>query len=244
MLHYRIKKSLLLGILISLTLSGERLVGQIQTNFQMPTKGICAHRGASVSHPENTLAAFKEAIRLGAHMIELDLALEGRCNCGLDSTLDRTTDGKGLVSDWSLKELKTLDAGSFKATRFKGERIPTLQEVLGIMPENIWLNVHLKGGTELAIAATKVIVEEQRLHQCFLACGTKAAEAAQKTDLRIKICNMEKQGNNLQYVRESINAGAEFIQLFGGMSVDPVLTKLARENKLTVNFAVPMTRRL
>ena len=238
MLHYRIKKSLLLGILISLTLSGERLVGQIQTNFQMPTKGICAHRGASVSHPENTLAAFKEAIRLGAHMIELDLALSKDDAIVVlhDSTLDRTTNGKGLVSDWSLKELKTLDAGSFKATRFKGERIPTFQEVLGIMPENIWLNVHLKGGTELAIAATKVIVEEQRLHQCFLACGTKAAEAAQKTDLRIKICNMEKQGNNLQYVRESINAGAEFIQLFGGMSVDPVLTKLARENKLTVNF--------
>ena len=103
MLHYRIKKSLLLGILISLTLSGERLVGQIQTNFQMPTKGICAHRGASVSHPENTLAAFKEAIRLGAHMIELDLALRRTMHWVLhDSTLDRTTDGKGLVSDWSL----------------------------------------------------------------------------------------------------------------------------------------------
>ena len=148
MLHYRIKKSVLLGILISLTLSGERLAGQIQTNFQMPTKGICAHRGASVSHPENTLAAFKEAIRLGAHMIELDLALSKDDAIVVlhDSTLDRTTNGKGLVSDWSLKELKTLDAGSFKATHFKGERIPTFQEVLAIMPENIWLNVHLKGG--------------------------------------------------------------------------------------------------
>ena len=80
-------------------------------------------------------------------MIELDLALSKDDAIVVlhDSTLDRTTDGKGLVSDWSLKELKTLDAGSFKATRFKGERIPTFQEVLGIMPENIWLNVHLKG---------------------------------------------------------------------------------------------------
>ena len=42
---------------------------------EKPTRGICAHRGASDSHPENTIAAFREAIRLGAHMIELDVAL-------------------------------------------------------------------------------------------------------------------------------------------------------------------------
>jgi hypothetical protein len=80
-------------------------------------------------------------------LVELDLALSKDDAIVVlhDSTLDRTTDGKGLVSDWSLKELKTLDAGSVKATRFKGERIPTFQEVLEIMPENIWLNVNLKG---------------------------------------------------------------------------------------------------
>ena len=44
-------------------------------SIQMPTRGICAHRGASDSHPENTLSAFREAIRLGAHMIEFDVAL-------------------------------------------------------------------------------------------------------------------------------------------------------------------------
>ena len=48
-------------------------------SFQMPTRGICAHRGVSDSHPENTIAAFREAIRLGAHMIELDVALSSDC---------------------------------------------------------------------------------------------------------------------------------------------------------------------
>ena len=85
-------------------------------NIQMPVRGICAHRGASISHPENTIAAFKEAIRLGALMIELDLALtrDNQIVVLHDSTLDRTTYGSGPVGEWSSAVLKKLDAGIFK----------------------------------------------------------------------------------------------------------------------------------
>ena len=78
----------------------------------MPSRGICAHRGASDTHPENTLAAFREAIQLGAHMIEFDVALskDGQLVLMHDTTVDRTTDGDGPVSELTLAELKKLDA--------------------------------------------------------------------------------------------------------------------------------------
>ncbi|MBP85894.1 MAG: hypothetical protein CMJ64_04120 [Planctomycetaceae bacterium] len=205
---------------------------------EMPSRGICAHRGASETHPENTLAALREAVRLGAQMIEFDVALteDGRLVLMHDDTIDRTTNGKGAVSDWTLAELKKLAAGSWKHKNFKDERIPTLDEALAIMPENIWLNVHLKGDVELAEKVTKRIVASQRLHQSFLACGVKAAEAAKRIDSRIKICNMERQGNSLEYVKETVAMKADFIQLYTGKSVDPAHTKLLKQHGIRINF--------
>ena len=204
----------------------------------MPTQGICAHRGASNSHPENTLAAFREAIRLGVQMIEFDVALTRDKQLVLmhDETIDRTTNGKGPVSGKTLAELKKLDAGSWKDKQFQNERIPTLDEALAVMPENIWLNVHLKGGAELAGKVTQRILVHQRLHQAFLACGVTSAAAARGVDRRIMICNMERQANTLQYVNETIAAGAKFIQLLGGNSVDPAHTKTLRDRGVRINY--------
>jgi len=207
-------------------------------HVQMPTRGICAHRGASDTHPENTIAAFREAIRLGAQMIEFDVALTGDGKLVLmhDHTIDRTTNGSGKPEDWLLADLKTLDAGSWKNKRFTGERIPTLGEALDFMPRNIWLNVHLKGGAELAEKSARLIASKNRLHQAFLACGADAATAARAAEPRIKICNMERQANTLQYVNETIQSGCEFIQLLGGESVDPVHTKRLRDHGVRVNY--------
>ena len=207
-------------------------------HVQMPTRGICAHRGASDTHPENTITAFREAIRLGTQMIEFDVATtkDGKLVLMHDHTIDRTTNGSGKPEDWLLADLKTLDAGSWKNKRFTGERIPTLGEALDFMPRNIWLNVHLKGGAELAEKSARLIASKNRLHQAFLACGASAATAARATEPRIKICNMERQANTLQYVNETIQAGCEFIQLLGGESVDPVHTKRLRDHGVRVNY--------
>ncbi len=204
----------------------------------MPTRGICAHRGASDTHPENTIAAFREAIRLGAQMIEFDVALskDGELVLMHDRTIDRTTDGSGRPEDWLLADLKKTDAGSWKNSQFEGERIPTLGEALDVMPENIWLNVHLKGGVELAKKTARLIASKNRLHQAFLACRTDAARAARAIEPRIKICNMERQANTLQYANETIAAGFEFIQLLGGGKVDPAHTKRLRQHGIRINY--------
>jgi glycerophosphoryl diester phosphodiesterase len=89
---------------------------------------IVAHRGASATHPENTLSSFEEAIRLGARIVELDVRLtsDGVAVVMHDASVDRTTDGSGAVHELTAAQLRALDAG----THGRLERVPTLAEVL------------------------------------------------------------------------------------------------------------------
>lgn len=98
------------------------------------------HRGATGHAPENTLASFRKAVELGCDMTELDVHVcaSGEVVVIHDEKVDRTTNGKGLISELSLAELKRLDAG-------EGEEIPTLEEVLGVLTDKIMLNIELKG---------------------------------------------------------------------------------------------------
>jgi glycerophosphoryl diester phosphodiesterase len=106
-----------------------------------------AHRGASGRFPENTLKAFGAAIDAGAQMCELDVQLtsDGALVVIHDETVERTTDGRGAVRSMTLEELKRLDAGVHSGREFKGERIPTLEEVMAISDGRCELNIELKG---------------------------------------------------------------------------------------------------
>jgi glycerophosphoryl diester phosphodiesterase len=90
------------------------------------------HRGASAYAPENTVAAFDEAIRLGAKAVEFDLRVAGDGTLVVlhDDTVDRTTNGRGPVAEYAWLDLLRLDAGSWMHPRFTGLRIPTLDEAL------------------------------------------------------------------------------------------------------------------
>lgn len=107
---------------------------------------VFAHRGASAYAPENTLAAFQLAIEQGADGIELDVNLtaDGHVVVIHDRIVDRTTNGSGEVRDMELKTLKGLDAGSWFAPKFKGEKVPTLVEVLKLVGEDVFTNIELK----------------------------------------------------------------------------------------------------
>ncbi len=99
---------------------------------------LIAHRGASGHAPENTLAAFKKAVALGATFIETDLHLSRDAHLVAihDATLNRTTNGQGAVHNMTLAELRRLDAGSWFGSEFGGERIPTLEELLEFSKKN------------------------------------------------------------------------------------------------------------
>jgi len=99
---------------------------------------VIGHRGASGHAPENTLAAFRKAVSLGATFIETDLQLSRDAHFVAihDTTVNRTTNGKGSVHDLTLAELRSLDAGSWFGSGFSGERIPTLDEILQFSKKN------------------------------------------------------------------------------------------------------------
>lgn len=108
---------------------------------------IEAHRGDSANAPENTLAAFERALRLGVPYIELDVhpARDGTLMVIHDDTLDRTTDGSGAVGELSCEELWRLDAGSKFSRTYRGERIPRLLDVLErVAPSATRLNIEIK----------------------------------------------------------------------------------------------------
>ena len=112
---------------------------------ELPHPLILAHRGASAHAPENTLAAFELAIEQGADGIELDVKLsaDGHVVVIHDPTVDRTTGTRGRVKDMPLRELNSLDAGSFFSGEFKGEKIPTLEEVFDKVGRRTFINVEL-----------------------------------------------------------------------------------------------------
>lgn len=107
---------------------------------------ITGHRGASHDAPENTLAAFNLAWEQGADAIEGDfyLTADSQIVCIHDADTLRTAGIKKIVAHSTLAELQTLDAGIWKDSRFKGERIPTFAEVLQSIPAGKMFVIELK----------------------------------------------------------------------------------------------------
>ncbi len=126
----------------------------------LPT--IFAHRGASAHAPENTIAAFQCAVDQGAAAIELDVKLTlDRVPVVIhDPTVDRTTtNGKGRVNQLPLDQLKELDAGSFFSEQYKGEKIPTLEEVFEAVGNKLLINVELTNYTSLNDGLTDLVAD-------------------------------------------------------------------------------------
>lgn len=109
---------------------------------------VAAHRGDSRHAPENTMAAFRSALSLGVDMLELDLHMtkDGHLVVMHDPTLDRTTDGTGLVRDHTLCQIRRLDAGQWKGAAFRNERVPTFDAFLDLVSAypKLHFNIELK----------------------------------------------------------------------------------------------------
>lgn len=121
---------------------------------------IYAHRGASDVAPENTMAAFKMAKEVVADGIELDVHLtqDGQVVVAHDDTIDRTSNGKGHIGNFTLEELREFDFGSWKDKSFAGERIPLLNDVVKFIKENdMLLNIEIKPLLEFDEIVEKVV---------------------------------------------------------------------------------------
>lgn len=112
---------------------------------------IIAHRGASHDAPENTLAAFKLGWQQRADAVELDIWLtkDGKLIVCHDADTKRTTGTAKNIPESTLAELRTLEAGSWKDPKWRSEQLPTLAEVLAIIPAGKRLVIEIKCGPEV-----------------------------------------------------------------------------------------------
>ncbi len=110
------------------------------------TTEIIAHRGASYDAPENTVPAVQLGWERGADAVEIDVhrTADGRIVAIHDKDLSRVARRPGLVAEMTLEALRTLDVGAWKGDRWKGTRIPTLEEVLETVPPGKTLVVEIK----------------------------------------------------------------------------------------------------
>jgi glycerophosphoryl diester phosphodiesterase len=170
---------------------------------------IVGHRGAPTEEPENTLRSFRSALELGVAAVELDVQLTrgGRLAVIHDETLDRTTNGHGLVKNFTLAELQKLDAG-------QGESIPALEEVLELTRGRAHLLVEMKQPE--AMGALLQFFREQRAFDAarVISFWHPAVKALKEAEPRLK-------------------TGA----LLVGCPADPVgLARAARTDTLVLNY--------
>lgn len=124
---------------------------------------IIAHRGASKIAPENTMPAFKKALDMHADGIELDVQLtrDGHTVVIHDFDIKRTSNGEGLVSSFTLDELRSFDFGSWFSHDYAGVTIPTLEEVLELLqPKNTLLNIEIKNGPVFYNDIEKLVADQ------------------------------------------------------------------------------------
>ena len=112
----------------------------------MPKFMNIAHRGASSYAPENTFVAYDKALAMGINHVELDIHLtrDGQIVVIHDDTVDRTTNSSGRVADFTLDELRALDAGSWFSSEYMGERIRSLGETLEHYKGKLYFHIEIK----------------------------------------------------------------------------------------------------
>ena len=136
---------------------------------------VAGHRGMKALYPENTLLSFQKALEQNVDMLEIDLNLTKDKQVVVihDNTLDRTSNGAGFVHDYTLEEIKRLDAGKWFADEFLGLKIPTLREFCELVApyQELLLNVEIKEKThETVDLAMQMLQEYALMEKCVFTC--------------------------------------------------------------------------
>ena len=218
--------------------------GVIQNDKNLLYPRVCAHRGFSTVAPENSMPAFGAAIAMGADEIEFDLwpTADGEIVSCHDRTLDRVSDGVGLLTDKTLEELQKLDFGVNFGERFKGLRIVKFEDILEKFACRTIMNVHVKPlSYEDAYPeeAMQKIVSLIRKYDC-----ASHVYFMLETDLQIKqfkayapdiaVCVGHLEARPYAIVDRAIELGCEKVQLYKPYFNDEMIEK-AHANGIICN---------
>ncbi|MBE6588769.1 MAG: hypothetical protein E7643_01195 [Ruminococcaceae bacterium] len=187
----------------------------------MPYPRLCSHRGFSAAMPENTLPALACAVSLGTQEVEFDIRLtaDGIPVCLHDPCLDRVSNGKGNLGEYTYRELLELDFGAWHDSRYKGLPIATLEDVLEKLAGHTVMNIHAKiwEGTDASLKMEELIALVKRYdcagHVYFASNSAEACRRLKEAAPDIGYCliwNGEESGKEL--VDRAIAAGAHKVQ--------------------------------
>jgi len=177
---------------------------------------VVAHRGLAPGYPENTLPAFRHALKLGVDYIEVDLRMtkDGVPVILHDDTVDRTTNGQGEVNTLALAEIRKLDAGSLAGPEFAGEKIPTLEETLELVTSlGGKLLLDIKSGSDLDCAKVVRLVERYKAERKVVV-GARSVEDIKR--FRSLNPNISILGfiASVRDIKKFVAAGADIIRLW------------------------------
>lgn len=164
---------------------------------------IIAHRGANRFAPPNTIPATEKAIEMNLDFVEIDVRTtkDGALVLMHNSTVDATTDGKGIVRDLTLDEIKKLDAGIRFKPEFKGTRVPTIEEILAAAKGRINIYLDWKDADPAALAAA--LKKAGALDTTVIYGGPAELLALQKIEPRIHPMPEIGNGSQLQAILKS-----------------------------------------
>jgi len=213
---------------------------------------LIAHRGASQFAPENTLVALRQASAMGATWVEFDvcLTLDKVPVVIHDITLDRTTDGAGLVFDRTYAELQQLDAGSWFAADFAGTKIPSLDQWLSCAVDlGMGINLEIKGDvTAIDELVSQVLISLERhwpsrlpspiISSASIVCLQSLRRQAPYSDLNLGLISDEWLPDWQKVLTElSCRSWHLNYKLLSDERVDAILTEGYRVLAYTVNSA-------
>jgi glycerophosphoryl diester phosphodiesterase len=186
---------------------------------------VISHRGEHLHHPENTLPAFQEAIRVGADFFELDVRTtsDGKLVLMHDGTVDRTTDGHGEVAKMTFDEIRALDAGVKMGKEFAGTRVPTFDEALDLARGKIGIYVDVKN------ASAKDLVEHINSHGMtdhVVIYSGRISKDIQVLDPRLKIM---PEARNAEFAQQLIDALHVKVMAFDANDFKPDVIAVAKK---------------
>lgn len=244
------KWTTIIAIFIIFCFGGVRVMRffNFKSFFIKPKVLLAAHRGLSSMYPENTMISFRNAID-SSDFVELDVQLtkDGVPVVIHDETLERTTNQKGNVSDFTLEEIKKLDAGSWFDEKYKDEKIPTLQAVLEFAKNKIKLLIEIKevdtqSQREQIAQKCLDLVKRYGMQNdvAFLSFDHKVLQVIKKLDPQAKIYlifgwsdfshDLIKENKIVDYAKEHLASGV----IFNSRLVTKKLVKELKNNCLVV----------
>lgn len=198
---------------------------------------VVGHRGSCADRPENTLASYRRGIEARATTVEIDVRTtkDGILVSLHDADLSRTSDGKGLVSEKTLAELKQLDFGSRFDPRFKNERLPTVPEILELCKNQVDVLFDLKEtGTAYLERVADVVRKHGEPKRIIL--GVRSVEQARQLRKLLPDCRQLGLIPEAKDIDSFAAAGVEMIRLWPKWLTEPTLVPLVRKHKVQLHL--------